>query len=120
MGWDTYDELMASYHGFQVKVLQHLEVKHLRPTGANYSQDRYVRQGEALYRIGYNLSLVMVTAAKLSPQHMADYIRGYRAAKKSGMPRLVDKKQARFIRKLRWKGVRNKLNIFAKAKEEGK
>jgi len=109
IGWDTLDELLARYHDFEVEVISELEVKHLRPTGANYASDRYVKQGEAFYKLGYDLSLVTLTAAKLAPRHTAQYIKGYRQAKKQRLKKLVTQEQAKFIRKYRWQGIRRKL-----------
>src|SRR5690606_37491864 len=36
IGWDTVDELLAQYHGWQIKTDESLHVKHLKPTGENY------------------------------------------------------------------------------------
>jgi glycosyltransferase involved in cell wall biosynthesis len=37
MGWDTIDELLALYNNWQFKTDESLQVKHLKPTGANYN-----------------------------------------------------------------------------------
>ena len=37
IGWDTLDELMVQYYGWELKVDPSLKVKHLKPTGFNYS-----------------------------------------------------------------------------------
>ncbi|MGK0235763.1 MAG: glycosyltransferase involved in cell wall biosynthesis, partial [Psychroserpens sp.] len=38
MGWDTVDELLAQYHGWEIYTDESLEVKHLKPTGNAYSK----------------------------------------------------------------------------------
>jgi glycosyltransferase involved in cell wall biosynthesis len=35
MGWDTIDELLAQFYGWQIKTDESLHIKHLKPTGAN-------------------------------------------------------------------------------------
>ena len=45
IGWDTLDELMAQYHGWELKVDPSLKVKHLKPTGFNFSPGAARLQG---------------------------------------------------------------------------
>ena len=38
MGWDTVDELLAKYYGWQLLTDESLHVKHLKPTGISYNK----------------------------------------------------------------------------------
>src|SRR5690606_12206150 len=89
MGWDTVDELLAQYHGWQIKTDGSLHVKHLKPTGGNYSKASKNKQGEAFYRMRYGFWLTFIASAKLafkkkSFQFYIDSMAGYFKAKKSG------------------------------------
>lgn len=114
MGWDTVDELLARYYGWEVRTLPELRVKHLRATGTNYSKEARYKQGEAFYRLGYGLQLTAIAALKLAlrkkqPVWAKDYIEGYRQAKIRDVPLLVDEQQAKFIRSYRWQNIKNKI-----------
>ena len=86
MGWDTADELLAQFHGYTIKTLDHLKVKHLRPLGKAYSKKAKLLQGKAMYGLRYGFK-----------------------AKKEKAPFLVSETEGAFIRKLRWKGIKQKL-----------
>ena len=51
IGWDTADEMMARFNGWKVKTIDHLYVKHLKPTGNSYSENSLQLQGEAFYKL---------------------------------------------------------------------
>lgn len=114
MGWDTADELLAQYHGWEIKTDPELLVKHLKPTGKNYNKTSKFKQGEAFYRLRYGFPITVIASAKLAllkkkPGFFADYLRGYLKAKKEKRPFLVSEEEGRFIRDLRWKKMREKL-----------
>lgn len=114
MGWDTADELLAQYHGWKIHTDQSLIVKHLKPTGANYNQEARYKQGESFYTLGYGLAITLVASAKLAikkkqPKLFLDYIKGFQMAKNNGAKMLVTEEEAEFIRKLRWKKMKQKL-----------
>ena len=114
MGWDTADELLAQYHGWKIHTDESLIVKHLKATGANYNQEARYKQGESFYTLGYGFAITLVASAKLAmkkkqPKLFLDYIKGYQMAKANETEMLVNKLEADFIRKLRWKKMRNKL-----------
>jgi len=114
MGWDTVDELLAQYNGWQVFTDKNLLVKHLKPTGASYTVRSGERQGMAFYKLGYGSLLTFIASAKLAFQKkdlklFRDYIKGYNLAKKDKQPFLVSEEESRFIRKLRWKKIYQKL-----------
>ncbi len=114
MGWDTADELLAQYHGWKIHTDETLVVKHLKPTGANYNQEARYKQGESFYTLGYGFAITLVASAKLAvkkkqPKLFLDYIKGYQMAKSSSTEMLVNDQEAAFIRKLRWKKMKQKL-----------
>jgi len=115
MGWDTVDELLCKFYGWKVITLEHLKVKHLKPTGASYNKAARYKQGEAFYSLGYGFLITAIASAKLAmrkrkPLLAIDYINGFFRAKLSGKPLLVSKEQAKFIRKYRWEKIRQKLS----------
>lgn len=114
MGWDTADELLAKYYGWKVVTVPHLKVKHLKPTGASYSKAARYKQGEAFYTLGYGFAITAIAALKLAlkknrPLLFIDYVQGFLKANKAGMPLLVTKEQAKFIKKYRWQKMKEKL-----------
>lgn len=113
MGWDTIDELLAKYHGWIIKTLPSLKVKHLKPTGKSYDRTAKYLQGEAMYKMRYGLVITLISALKLSlkkgkPLLFVDYVKGYFKAKRSGAEYLVTSEEGKFIRKTRWKGMLNR------------
>lgn len=116
MGWDTVDELLARYYGWQIIVDKSLQVKHLKPTGNLYDTSSRHKQGEAFYRLGYGNVITVLAAIKLAlkkgkPPLCIDYIQGFCKAKNENKPLLVTAEQAKFIRNYRWKKIRTKLGI---------
>lgn len=114
MGWDTVDELLAKFYGWNVITDSSLIVKHLKPTGANYNKTARYKQGEAFYTLGYGFLITVVASAKLAfmkkkPQLFLDYIQGFLKAKKAKTPLLVTEEQAKFIRKYRIQKIKEKL-----------
>ncbi len=114
MGWDTADELLAKFYGWEVITIEALKVKHLKPTGAIYDKTARYKQGEAFYTLGYGFVITAIASAKLAlrkkkPALFLDYISGYFKARKANKTMLVNKEQARFIKKYRWQKIKNKL-----------
>jgi glycosyltransferase involved in cell wall biosynthesis len=114
MGWDTVDELLCKFYHWKVVTDASLKVKHLKPTGANYNKTARYKQGEAFYTLGYGFLITTIASLKLAmrkgkPLLFADYIKGFWKAKSAKKPLLVTEEQARFIRKYRWKKMKDKL-----------
>lgn len=114
MGWDTVDELLAQYHGFEIVTLNGLHVKHLRPTGKGYNKKAKLLQGEAMYKMRYGLLLTAIASAKMAwKQKKAntffDNLNGYFSAKKRKAPFLVNPEEGAFIRTYRFKGMLGKI-----------
>ncbi|MGB8703533.1 MAG: glycosyltransferase family 2 protein [Gillisia sp.] len=114
MGWDTADELLAQYHGWKIKTDPELLVKHLKPTTSTYNTSSKYKQGEAFYRLRYGFCITLIASAKLAflkkdPSLFKDYIAGYWKAKKEKRPFLLNEEEGRFVRKFRWKKMKEKL-----------
>lgn len=114
IGWDTVDELLAQYYGWEIKTDTTLKVKHLRPTGNIYNTAAKQLQGEAMYKMRYGLALTLISALKFAIKKkqialISDYFKGYKNAKNKELPFLVTAQQGSFIRKLRWRGILNKI-----------
>jgi glycosyltransferase involved in cell wall biosynthesis len=114
MGWDTADELLCKYYGWQIITDENLQVKHLKPTGASYDKKARYKQGEAFYTLGYGFFITAIASLKLAsrkgkPLLFIDYIKGFWKAKSENKTMLVTTEQAKFIRKYRWQKMKQKL-----------
>lgn len=114
MGWDTVDELLCKFYNWKVVTDESLQVKHLKPTGANYNKTARYKQGEAFYKLGYGFTITFIASLKLAlrknkPLLFIDYMNGFWKAKSSNIELLVSEEQAKFIRKYRWKKIKEKL-----------
>lgn len=114
MGWDTVDELLAKFYEWEVVTLQELKVKHLKPTGNTYTKAAKYKQGEAFYRLRYGPVLTTIAALKLASRKgnmtfFIDYLKGYYRAKRAKKEPLVSEEAGKFIRSIRWKGIKNKM-----------
>lgn len=114
MGWDTVDELLCKFYNWKVVTDESLQVKHLKPTGANYNKTARYKQGEAFFTLGYGFWITSIASAKLAlrknkPLLFLDYINGFWKAKSSKKALLVTEEQAEFIRNYRWKKMKEKL-----------
>lgn len=117
MGWDTIDELLALYNNWQFKTDESLQVKHLKPTGANYNRNAKYLQGTALYKMRYGFILALFSALKLAyKKHRIrlfwDYIMGYLKALKNKEPFIITQDQGAFVRAYRWKNIKRKFKIL--------
>jgi glycosyltransferase involved in cell wall biosynthesis len=114
MGWDTVDELLTKYNGFDIYTDDSLQVKHLRPVGKSYNKKAKLLQGEAMYKMRYGFLLSSIASAKMAWKQkkirtFIDNLNGYWSAKRNKIPFLVNEDQGIFIRKYRFKGILNKL-----------
>lgn len=115
MGWDTIDELLAKYYGWEILTDESLHVKHLKPTGISYNKASKYMQGEAMYKMRYGFWITLISSLKLAYKKgifslFTDYMSGYFKAKKEKMPFLVTHEQGQFIRQTRWKNMFSKFN----------
>ncbi|WP_417889892.1 glycosyltransferase family 2 protein [Xanthomarina gelatinilytica] len=110
MGWDTVDELLAKFYGWEMLTDKSLHVKHLKPTGKNYNKASKHMQGQAMYKMRYGFWITLISALKLAYKKRSfklfkDYMAGFFKGKNEKLPFLVSEEQGQFIRKLRWKGI---------------
>ena len=115
MGWDTVDELLAKFYGWDILNDQTLHVKHLKPTGISYNKASKYLQGEAMYKMRYGFTITLISALKLAYKKgsfslFKDYMTGFFKSKQNKLEFLVTKEQGLFIRQLRWKGMLNKFS----------
>jgi len=114
MGWDTLDELLAQYHGWKIQTHPSLHVKHLKPTGKVYTPASRFKQGEAFYKMRYGIWLTLIASGKLAMRKrnmrfFMDCLKGYQRAERENLEFLVSEEEGKFIRKLRWQGIKSKL-----------
>lgn len=113
IGWDTLDVLMAQYHGWKIATDKSLHVKHLKPTGKSYTEKSKYLQGEALYKMRFGFVLCLLSALKSAfnrkqSSYFINTVRGFLKAKKNGIPFMVNTKEGKFIRKLRYRNMLKK------------
>jgi hypothetical protein len=107
MGWDTADEILARYHGWEISTNRELIVKHLKPTGIAYRKSHALRQGEAFKNLRYGLFLTVLGALKLairkrSIAYFFGCVKGYFNTKG---PYLLSRSEGRFLRRYRWRNL---------------
>ncbi len=114
MGWDTVDELLARFHGFEIHTNDALKAKHLRPLGDAYNAKAKLLQGKAMFRLRYGFWISAIASLKMAwkqkkPKAFIHNLQGYFKAKKEKSTFLVTKEEGVFIRALRWNGIKKKL-----------
>ncbi len=114
IGWDTVDELLAKYHGFEVKVRPDLEVTLQKPTGINYKNIHGQRTGQGFYKMDYGWIISLIAALKQSwnKKSFSLFIsisNGYWNSMVNSDSKIVTKEEGRFIRNYRWSGILNRL-----------
>lgn len=117
MGWDTVDELLATYYDWELFTDESLHVKHLKPTGISYNKASKYLQGEAMYKMRYGFIITLISALKLAYKKKSftlfnNYMAGYLRGRKHNLTPLVSEEQGEFIRKLRWSGILEKVKNF--------
>lgn len=116
IGWDTVDGLLAEKNGWKIKTDTSLQVKHLKPTGKVYTKASRYKQGEAFYKMRYGFWLTVIASAKLASKKkdfkfFLDCIKGYQKAKNDNLECIVSEEEGRFIKNLRWKGIKGKIGL---------
>lgn len=101
---------LCSYHGFKNKVLPDLEVKLQRETAKKYQKLLGEKTGQAYYRMRYGILISFISAAKASWRNKSasmfiDIARGYIASATKSEKRIVTRKEGKYIRKYRRKGM---------------
>ncbi|WP_411031097.1 glycosyltransferase family 2 protein [Spongiimicrobium sp. 3-5] len=114
MGWDTVDELLAKYQGFDIFTNPELKVKHLRPIGNAYNKKAKLLQGKAMYTMRYGFWITLIASLKMAIKNrkifaFTDNLKGFFKAAKNKSQFLVTEEEGKFIRKLRWNAILKKL-----------
>lgn len=113
MGWDTVDEMLARFNGWSVKTIPELKVKHRRPTGESYRESAKYKKGYSFYRMGYGFLITLISSVKsaFKQRHcsVVNDLKGYFKAKHREREPMVSPDEARFIRRYRWRKMREKL-----------
>ncbi|TLP82217.1 glycosyltransferase [Maribacter sp. ACAM166] len=116
MGWDTVDELLATYNGFSLHTDSTLKIKHLRPTGNAYNINAKRLQGKAMYTMRYGFMITCIASIKMASKNNSiksfwNNMAGYINATQSNTPYIVSEEEGSYIRTLRWRNIKTK--IFA-------
>jgi len=110
VGWDTVDELLANYYGFEVRVIPQLEVKLQKPTGSNYKKIHGESIGRGFYKMDYRCFISLIAALKAgwnkkSPKLFFSISKGYWKAILNSDSKIVTEDEGKFIRRYRRSGI---------------
>lgn len=116
MGWDTVDEHLARYFGYEVKTIEGLVVRHLRPLGKRYAKSAVRLQGKAFYQMRYGVIWSFLAALKWGWSKKSflggcQILWGYCTSWKQKREFLVTADQGKFIRAYRLKRLFNQRKI---------
>ncbi len=116
IGWDSVDELLAFYYGFELRVIPELQVKLQKPTGKDYKKVHGERIGQAFYRMRYGLFISLISAIKASRINknsglLFSIAGGYCGSVFRRESRIVTPEEGRFIRKYRRQGFLEALGL---------
>ncbi|HBB48606.1 MAG TPA: glycosyl transferase family 2 [Flavobacteriaceae bacterium] len=109
LGWDSIDQWLVQFWGWQVETFTSLKVKHLKATGQDYRPGQLSNQGRAFAHMGYGFWLSLLSLVKLGIYHknpklvlngLIQYWRHRNAL-------MVSQEQAKFIRKSLWYSILN-------------
>lgn len=112
MGWDSIDEFILRYYGWEVEVILDLEVKHYRVTHSiNGWYIESVLNGEVFHNMGYNLFIASTSSLKRAITKkpyvftgivsLVSYFKNRIFASKS----LLDNEQKKFVNRYRLKQI---------------
>ena len=109
IGWDTLDQLLALYNGWEYEADEQLLVKHLKPTAQSYASNYAANQGQILYKLRLDYFTAMPRALRMAIRkkrlpYFFQAMAAYRRAKRSKVEFLVNEAEGKFIR--------SKLSVF--------
>lgn len=120
IGWDTADELLARYHGWEIKVDTDLEIRHHRVLGAETGSVKIrVKVGHGMYRLRYGFFITLISAAKAGylnrPYGLTGLgvLWGWLLSFMRQDEFIVTRKEGQFIRRFRWQRMLGKLGVGA-------
>jgi glycosyltransferase involved in cell wall biosynthesis len=120
IGWDTADELLARYHGWEIKVDTSLEIRHHRVLGAETGSVKIrVKVGHGMYRLRYGFWITLISAVKAGylnrPYGLTGLgvLWGWLLSFVRQDEFIVTKKEGQFIRRFRRQRMLGKLGVKA-------
>lgn len=113
IGWDTVDELLAQFYGFEIEIISDLQVKLLKPTGNDYKKIHGQKTGSGFYKMDYGWAISSIAALKASwnaknPILFFSISKGYWNSALNNDSKIVTKSEANFIRSYRWRKILNR------------
>ncbi|RRO16402.1 glycosyltransferase [Flavobacteriaceae bacterium 14752] len=116
MGWDTADEFKLRYKKYEIKVLQDLSVKHMKPTATSYKDSYFEKQGQVFYALRYGFLLTLIAALKIAKQRnqLSKYkivLTFYQKSKSENLNFLLSREEGQFLRQYRWKQIWRKIFV---------
>ena len=116
IGWDTLDEMLLRYFGYEIKVVDHIVSKQLRATGERYSKDKYRKQGKVMYLLGYDIFLAIIGSLKfcVKEKSVLPFFQSLISFFKNSLnneKKIVNDKLATFVRSFRYKRIKKKLRF---------
>ncbi len=116
MGWDTADEFKLRFRKWNIQVIENLQVKHKKSTGASYSKTYFKKQGKVFHGLRYDVLLVCIAALKLaiSARKMFGFFQcvySFFNSKTMKIPYLMDKQEGKFLRTYRYKAILKKIKF---------
>ena len=119
IGWDTADELLARFHGWEILVDPSLEVKHRRTMGSLTNPYLLAKvTGIGMYRMRYGLFISLLSGIKYGLKHKPYglsalfIILGWLYSWICGTGFIVSPDEGRFIRSYRRRRMINKIENF--------
>ena len=118
IGWDTADELLSRFHGWEIQVDPELQVRHYRVLGAETGSVKIrVKVGNGMYRLRYGFFITLISAIKAGYLNKPYGLTGFAVLWgwiQSFLKRddfIVSAEEGRFIRQFRKSRMLKKLNI---------
>lgn len=111
LGWDNIDVMLAEMNGWEVATIKNIWVKHLRPTAYKYKKQKAEKLGEYFYNIGLSLPLAIISSGKSSIKNksVTEFFTTIKTFLKQNSKRELSDDEVKFIRKLRWNQMFNKI-----------
>lgn len=116
LGWDNLDVLLSRMQGWEVKVIQTIWVKLLKPTAYVYKKTKAEKRGKYFYNIGLDKKLAFISSAKASwkDRSLKNFFISFSTfltMEKNKVPRKITPEEVSYIRKYRWNEMLKKLKL---------
>lgn len=111
LGWDNIDVMLAEMNGWEMETIKNLWVKHLRPTAYKYKKQKAEKLGQYFYNIGLSLPLAIISSGKSSIKNksVTEFFTTIKTFLEQNSKRELSDDEVKFIRKLRWNHMFNKI-----------